>query len=220
MANTDVNFKVNSKCEILIKNKVYKSSIQDIGGDYVGISIPISNGEYAPLNNNDQVTVVYYNENDIYGFNAGIIGRKMDKIPIILLTKPKDIKKIQRRKFFRVNLLKEVQYLKTDKNISDSALERLTRNSKAFTKAFMIDLSGGGFRLKTKEEIKSGDIFIIKIPLDHEDIFVLSNCIRVFKDMDSNLYVSGFSFFNIDAKMQDKIIAYVFGIMREQMKKN
>lgn len=220
MSSTNVNFSINAKCEILIEDKVYKSNIQDVGKDYIGISIPISNGEYAPLNKNDHVTVVYYNENNLYGFNTDVIGRRMDIIPMILLTIPKDIKKIQRRRFFRVNLLRDVQYLKVDKSISESTFNSLVKNSKAFTKALMIDLSGGGFRLKTKEEIKLGDKFIIKISLEHENIFVLSNCMRLFRDMDNNLYVSGFSFFNIDTKIQDKIIAYVFGVMREQMKKN
>lgn len=220
MSGTNVNFSINAKCEILIEDKVYKSNIQDVGKDYIGISIPISNGEYAPLNKNDHVTVVYYNENNLYGFNTDVMGRRMDIIPMILLTIPKDIKKIQRRRFFRVNLLMNVQYLKVDKNISHSTFNSLIKDSKAFTKALMIDLSGGGFKLKTKEEIKSGDRFIIKIALEHENIFVLSNCMRAFRDMDTNLYVSGFSFFNIETKIQDKIIAYIFGVMREQMKKN
>lgn len=220
MDSTNIQFKVNSKCEILIEDKVYKSSIQDLGKDYIGISIPISNGQYAPLNENDKVTVIYYNENNLYGFNTSVMGRKVDIIPIILLKPPKNVKKIQRRKFFRVNLFKDVEYLKVDKNISDITANKLTKDLKAFTKAIMLDLSGGGFRLKTKEAIRATDRFMIKIPLEHEDIFVLSDCIRVFRDTDTNLYVSGFSLFNVDGKVQDKLIAYIFAVMREQMKKS
>lgn len=221
MDSNNVNFNMNSKCEILIDedNSVYKSSIQDMGEDYIGIAIPICEGKYAPLKENEQVTVVYYDKDNLYGFNTNVIGRKRDTIPIILLSVPKSIKKIQRRKFFRVNLLKDVEYLKVDKDLSASTFNKLIKNPKNFTKALMIDLSGGGIRLKTKEEIKSGDRFIIKISLDNEDVFVIDDCIRVYKDLDSNLYVSGFTFVNIDAKVQDKIIAYVFRVMREQMKK-
>ncbi|AJA47903.1 putative glycosyltransferase [Clostridium pasteurianum DSM 525 = ATCC 6013] len=221
MDSSNINFNMNSKCEVFIEedSSVYKSSIQDMGKGYIGISIPVCNGKYAPLSENQQVTVVYYDKNNLYGFNANVIGRKKDKIPIILLSMPEDIKKVQRRKFFRVNLLKEVEYLKADKNISDSTFNELIKNPKNFKKALMIDLSGGGLRLKTKEEIKLGDRFIIKIPLQQEEIFVIDDCVRVYKDTDSNLYVSGFSFVNIDTKVQDKIIAYLFWIMREQMKK-
>lgn len=220
MDSTDVNFNVNSKCEILVDDKVYKSSIQDIGEDYIGISTPIANGKYAPLIRNEQITVIYYDENNLYGFNTSVIGRRMDKIPIILLAMPKDIKKIQRRKFFRVSLLKNVEYLKVDQNISDSTFNRLIKNLEAFNKGLIIDLSGGGLKLKTKEEVKVEDRFIIKIPLEYENVFVISDCIRVFRDINTNLYVSGFSFFNIERNTQDKIIAYIFGIMREQMKKS
>ena len=220
MDSTDVNFNVNSKCEILVDDKVYKSSIQDIGEDYIGISTPIANGKYAPLIRNEQITVIYYDENNLYGFNTSVIGRRMDKIPIILLAMPKDIKKIQRRKFFRVSLLKNVEYLKVDPNISDSTFNRLIKNLEAFNKGLIIDLSGGGLKLKTKEEVKVEDRFIIKIPLEYENVFVISDCIRAFRDINTNLYVSGFSFFNIERNTQDKIIAYIFGIMREQMKKS
>lgn len=220
MDSTDVNFNVNSKCEILVDDKVYKSSIQDIGEDYIGISTAIANGKYAPLIRNEQITVIYYDENNLYGFNTSVIGRRMDKIPIILLAMPKDIKKIQRRKFFRVSLLKNVEYLKVDQNISDSTFNRLIKNLEAFNKGLIIDLSGGGLKLKTKEEVKVEDRFIIKIPLEYENVFVISDCIRVFRDINTNLYVSGFSFFNIERNTQDKIIAYIFGIMREQMKKS
>lgn len=216
----NVNFNVNLKCEILINDKVYKSIIQEATKDYIAISIPVCGSEYAPLNKDEKVTAVYYDENNLYGFNTDVIGRKKDRIPMILLAIPENIKKIQRRRFFRVSLIKDVSYLKVNKNISDSELSRLTMDSKDFKKALMLDLSGGGLKIKTSEKIEVGDSLIIKIPLKKEDIFILSSCIRAFKDMDSNLYVSGFYFLNIDDKTQDKVVAYVFQVMREQMKKS
>ncbi|WP_010236605.1 flagellar brake protein [Clostridium arbusti] len=218
--SVNVNFSINSKCEILINDKVYKSNIQETDKDYIGISIPICRGEYAPLNKDEKVTAVYYDDNNLYGFNTVVIGRKMDRIPMILLAIPENIKKIQRRRFFRVSLIKDVSYLKVNKSISNSEFGSLIKDSKDFKKALMLDLSGGGLRLKTPISFEKGDIIIIRIPFKKEDIFVLCNCIRVFKDMDSNLYVSGFNFFNIDNKTQEKVVAYIFKIMREQMKKS
>lgn len=216
-----MTFKMNSKCEILIDNdnSIYKSTIQDVGDNYIAISIPIANGKYAPLTKNEQVMVIYYSENNLYGFNTNVLDRKKDTVPLIILNMPDSVKKIQRRKFFRINLLKNAFYLKVNENISDSGFNTLIKDIKEFSSGILVDLSGGGLKLKTKNEIKAGDTFIIKIQLHDEDVFILNKCIRVDKEMDSNLYVAGFSFININTKVQDKIIAYVFWLMREQMKK-
>lgn len=218
---SNMTFKINSKCEILIDkdNGIYKSTIQDLGDDYIGITIPVYNGKYAPLNRNERVMVIYYSEDNLYGFDTVVAGRKKDGVPLILLSMPSNIKKIQRRKFFRVSTLKEVMYVKVDKVISESYFNDIVKDTKKFSKGLLSDLSGGGLRLKTKEEIKAGDRFIIKINFEKEDVFLIIECIRSYKDIDNNLYISGFSFVNIDTKVQDKIIAYVFWLMREQMKK-
>ena len=58
----NVKLNVNTKCEILIKGRSFKSNIQDINENFIFISIPVFNGKYADLYQNEEIEVIYYDE--------------------------------------------------------------------------------------------------------------------------------------------------------------
>ena len=108
---TKVDFKINKKLEILVDEKYFNSNIQDITDEYIAISIPINSGEYIPLSKGAIIDVIYYEEENLYKFKSSVIGRKFENIPILLIAKPKEIKKIQRRKYVRVPIISTVKYI-------------------------------------------------------------------------------------------------------------
>ena len=149
-----VDFKLNKKLEILINEKYFNSNIQDITEDYIAISIPSSAGEYVPLSKGSIIDVLYYAEENLYKFKSIIIGRKFENIPILLIAKPEQVKRIQRRRYVRVPLVKTAKYinLKNEPKVNLSTID----DSK-YLKAVLVDLSGGGMRVKVSEKISPND---------------------------------------------------------------
>lgn len=210
-----VDFKLNKKLEILIDEKYFKSNIQDITEDYIAISIPINSGEYLPLSKGDIIEVLYYEEKNLYKFKSSVIGRKFENIPILLILKPKEIKKIQRRKYVRVPLIRNVKYknLKREPRINPSTIDE-----SEYTKAILVDLSGGGMRIKVPEEIKINDFIMVSLTVNKENILIVGKAKRIQKD-DEGRTVCGLSFEFLDNSIREKVIKFTFQLMREQMKK-
>ena len=212
---TKVSFAVNKKLEILVDEKYFSSNIQDITDEYIAISIPINAGEYVPLSKGTSIDVIYYEEENLYKFQSSVIGRKFENIPILLIAKPKEIKKIQRRKYVRVPIITTVKYknLKNEPRINPSTVAQ-----SEYSQAVLVDLSGGGMRIKVSEEIKLSDFLLVSLTIDKEDILIVGQAMRIIKD-DEGRFSCGLSFEFLDNSTRERIIKFIFQLMREQMKK-
>ena len=210
-----VHFKLNKKLEVLIDEKYFNSNIQDITDEYIAISIPINEGEYVPLSKGAIIDVIYYEEENLYKFKASVIGRKFENIPILLIAKPNEIKRIQRRKYVRVPLISKIKY----KNLKgESRTNPSTIDASEYLRALIVDLSGGGMRVKLSEQIKLNDFLLVSLTVNKEDIFIVGQAMRIVKD-DEGRFTCGLSFEFLDSFTREKIIKYIFQLMREQMKK-
>ncbi|WP_125152190.1 flagellar brake protein [Clostridium rectalis] len=212
----NIKFNINRKIEILMEDGVYKSNVQDLERDYIGISIPVKDGQYLPLKTGEKVEGVYYDEKNIYKFYTTVKGRKIDRIMMILLHYPTKFIKIQRRNFVRVPLVINVccGLLNKDldfKNIGDNQIE--------FFDAFSIDMSAGGIKIATERNIKIGDILMITLPLKNEVLTLKCKAVRIDRDFNNNKNLCGLTFMDLENKTREKIIKMLFQIMREQRKK-
>jgi c-di-GMP-binding flagellar brake protein YcgR len=212
---TKVDFKVNKKLELLVDEKYFNSNIQDITEEYIAINIPMSAGQYLPLSNGTTLEVIYYEEENIYKFKSSVIGRRFENIPIILLAQPKEIQKIQRRKYFRIPLISSVKYknLKNNPKTNPSTIK-----DSEYSKALMVDLSGGGMKVKVSQQVKLDDFLLVSLTIDNENVLIVGQAMRVVKD-DEGRYTCGLSFEFLENSTREIIIKYIFQLMREQMKK-
>lgn len=212
---TKIDFKLNKKLEILIGEKYFNSNVQDVTDEYIAISIPINSGEYIPLSKGAIIDVIYYEEENLYKFESSVLGRKFENIPILLIAKPVDIKKIQRRKYVRIPIISSVKYVNL-KNQPRTNPKTLT--SSQYLKAVLVDLSGGGMRVRVTEEVKVNDFLMMSLTVNNEDTFMVGQVMRIVKD-DEGRYYCGLSFEFLDIATRERIIKYIFQLMRDQMKK-
>lgn len=210
-----VDFAINKKLEILVEDKYYNTNIQDLTEDYIAISIPISAGQYVPLSKGAVIDVIYYEEENLYKFKSSIIGRKFENIPILIISKPVEIIKIQRRKYVRVPLINTAKYknLKNQPKIKPSTIDK-----SEYSKAVLVDLSGGGMKVRVSEEIKRDDFVLVDLTVNDDNLFIVGQAKRIVKD-DEGRFLCGLSFEFVDSSTRERIIKYIFQLMREQMKK-
>jgi c-di-GMP-binding flagellar brake protein YcgR len=210
-----VDFEINKKLEILVDEKYFNSNIQDVTEEHIAISIPMNSDQYLPLPKGTIIEVIYYEEENLYKFKSVVIGRKFENIPILLIAKPREIKKIQRRKYVRVSIVNAVKYVNL-KNAPKTDPKAVLNSE--YSKAILLDLSGGGMRVKVSEKIKLNDYLLVSLTVDKEDILIVGQAMRIIKD-DEGRFSCGLSFKFLDDSTRERIIKLIFKLMREQMKK-
>ncbi|CAI3627790.1 MULTISPECIES: PilZ domain-containing protein [Clostridium] len=209
MVNLDL--KVNSRIEVVADEKSYKALIIDIEDDNIKINIPVRNDEYLMLYKDDKIEInSYLDDGKCFNYYCNVISKGKDNNVIYYkLTLPYDVRRIQRRNFFRVNLLEEVTY-KNITNKTEKEIEELPYKS-----GIMIDLSGGGLKVRTKEKLKGNDIIVMRIKMTGIEVKLKGQIVRIEASIDNN-FLYGVKFLDITEMESDKIIRELFEIMRKQ----
>jgi c-di-GMP-binding flagellar brake protein YcgR len=213
----DYKFNVNKKIEVLYEEQVYKSLIQDITDRQIYISIPIKDGNFISIRIGESFEVLYYEEKNVFKFDGIVIGRSTeDNVPLLIIAYPQEIRKIQRREFFRVEIIYFMQYLKMGKKIDGDEIVK-TLDTEKGNKGILLDISGGGMKLKLRDKLKAGDVIVTEIPMECEKIIAMGRVVRCEIDEDEK-YICGVAFKNIDNKTREKIIRFLFDKMRKRSK--
>ena len=215
----NIKFIINSKLEVSWNDGYYKSNIEDVNKQLISISIPIKEGQYIPLRIGEMIEVIYYFENDIYKFYTKVVNRKIDGIPVIEIEYPDKVFKIQRRKFVRVPIVCNVVYSKIGAKQENGNIVKLSPDKVKDFKGIMVDLSGGGMRIKLKEKLNLGDIISVDMPLGEDTLKVKGEIVRVEYDEINKLHVCGMDFKDLEERAREKLIRYIFQIMRDRMRK-
>jgi len=201
-----LDLKINTRTEVIYEKVLYKSTIQDIKKNEIIISIPVGEGIYLTINAGDEIEQYYYDDKgNIFKYTTKILGRLIEKgMPFYRLSLPYNIEKIQRRDFVRVDIVKEITYINA-KNINTSEMK----------KALIIDLSGGGTKIKVKEKLYKDDIILISFSEEDFNLRIKGKIVRVDMTEDKD-YICGVKFIDLEEKIREKIIRLVFTIMRKQ----
>lgn len=209
MVNLDL--RVNSRIEVVADEKSYKALIIDMEDDNIKINIPVRNDEYLMLYKDDKIEInSYLDDGKCFNYYCNVISKGKDNNVIYYkLTLPYDVRRIQRRNFFRVNLLEEVTY-KNITNKTEKEIEELPYKS-----GIMIDLSGGGLKVRTKEKLKGNDIIVMRIKMTGIEVKLKGQIVRIETSIDNN-FLYGVKFLDITEMESDKIIRELFEIMRKQ----
>lgn len=197
------NLNINEVIVIEYEDMVYNCSIQGIAENELLINIPVKDGEFLILENGERLDVKYCSEaGRYYEFEVKIIGReKSDNIPMYKLSLPIDVRRIQRRNYVRVPVLKTVKY----------KLEE----EESWCEATTLDISGGGMKIKARRKFKLNDKLVVKIETSSrvvETEVQIKRCEKV----NTNEYIYGLEFTDINENRRDNIIKDVFLVMRKQ----
>lgn len=202
---------INSRLEVKWGEGIYKTRVQDSNNKNLLISVPVIRGSYLTLKTGEEIELVYYDDKaNIFNFKCKVINRITENgIPFYSTTLPYDVVKIQRRNYVRVEtvqVIKEIRkYDVKTKNVE---------GNKIFN-ALLLDLSGGGMRIKIKERLYEGDIIIAKIGNGDGELPIKGRVVRI-DISDDRKYIYGISFLELDSRTREQIIGTVFRIMRRQ----
>lgn len=185
--------------------RVWVSQLELKKGDFLYISMPISKGYTVPLRPGSVVKIVFVKEKNTYSFKAEVIENIWSKIPKIKIALKSPLKKIQRRKYYRLSTLIPTEFY----------LEKQENNKHT---GVIENISGGGLLLAASLDLKFGDIIKLKLDLKNYGVLNLKGkVVRKAKNEKSLKYnyLYGIYFMDINEKNRDIIIKYIFEEQRK-----
>ncbi len=172
------------------------------------LAVPIRKGELVPFRIGSKLRVAFSTKDNTYAFNSVVTNRHREPIPVLIVTKPEELIKIQRRSYFRLPVNLEVIF-----NILPDMMEY---------KGMTLDISGGGILLLTKTDLRAGQKLNLSINLPGRNaIHCEAKVVRILQKArtasEDNKVAINFS--EINEAKRDKIFAYIFEKQREWIQK-
>lgn len=203
--------KVNDRIEVINDEKPYKALIIDVQDDFLQINVPVYDGDYLMLHSKEIIEVnSYLEDGGCFNFNAEVISRgKEGNIIYYRLSKPFNIKKIQRRNFFRVSLTDNINFKKIT-SVNEEDFDNIP-----YKRGLMVDLSAGGLKLKTGENIKNDDLLLVKLQINEVELELKCDIVRIENTADKER-LCGLRFLEISSAQSELIVRELFKIIRRQ----
>ena len=222
--------------------KVYYSLLVDIDqDDRLTVTMPIEAGKLIPLSVGDRYWLVFYTHSGIYQAKASIVAReKQGNIHVMILRTLTELERIQRRQFYRIECVMDVEYrimddaeaagyeilrTKSYKTIEDrlKVKKMLVPSGNEWHKGIAIDISGGGMRFNTKVNHENPEYLELRFLLISgnvtKNIVTPARVIRyapVPKLQDTNEF--RVEYVEIPTKQREDIVQYVFNEDRNRRK--
>lgn len=180
------------------------------------IADPIFEGDIYQINQGTLIIVYVANKFDYYKFKAKVLERTIrDGFRLLKIQKWGDIEKIQRRQFFRFECILPIKYRVISSSNSQDSIEA------RFIEVITKDISGGGIRIRVKEELNLKELVECELILGGKKIEFSGEIVRKIqcKFEGKYKYELGVMMKEIADQDREAIIQYIFNAQRELRKK-
>lgn len=216
--------KIDITCLHQNNGKVYKSSVFDFLGDAVmEIGMPTEGGKMVLFQVGFECTMVFYTQKGLYACEGRVLDRyKKDDFYMLSVKLISVPKKYQRRDFYRVSIGIDFNYYPITKEVSEmetteALFEEITDPKYIPEKksAHTLDISGGGVKFLSNEDLEAGAFILTVIRLTNEKVdqtlYLVTEivaCERMENAPDKKVVRAKFHF--KDLKDRDLIVRFVF----------
>jgi c-di-GMP-binding flagellar brake protein YcgR len=182
------------------------------------IAAPILEGAIYNIHIGALMNVYFILDGELYKLKARVMERKrIDNIALLGMKILGDIERIQRRQFFRFEYSLPFKYriVEEPNNSNDSKTDK-------YSMAITRDLGGGGLCILIEEKIDEGIVVEGELELSEKEKAKFSGkIIRVSKRESEGKYNydAAIEFYQIDNKVRETIIKYIFEQQRKLRKK-
>ena len=223
--------------------RLYNSQLLDFVDDYnINIAVPIESGHLIPLEIGGRFELRFITGGGIYACKGEITNRfKQNTLYYLAVRLVSDLLKDQRRQYFRLEKVGPIRYhklideekkilvmLATNKFESDVERRNLIIRLKTIEPeeqdGVMANISGGGLKFHSDEELAKGDFIRISLYLDDAEPAPLDLFAKVIASVslpDRNLKNEHrVEFINVSKELREKIVKYIFNEERRQRQKD
>ncbi|MBQ2472870.1 MAG: flagellar brake domain-containing protein [Lachnospira sp.] len=192
--------------------------------DELVCAMPIFEGRIIPLEVNSEYDAFFYTSKGIYKAAVSITRRAKERniytVNLKLLSNPE---KFQRREYYRLGCTIEVQYSLFNEEETQYFLRhsKLPNNLQANpVKAIIVDISGGGVRVFTQEQLNTGSFIMLNFQLfisgKLKQFNVAGKIVMSLESPNvSDIYDTRIEFKRIADNERSEIVKYIFEQQRQ-----
>ncbi|AEM78796.1 flagellar brake protein [Thermoanaerobacter wiegelii] len=203
-----INLQPGQKLRLGLNNgqNMYSSQVQDISKNgTILIDTPVYSGHLVPVRIGSIVQIIYFTKQGLFTFYAKVLNRFSGKLALLEIMPISSVERLQRRQYFRLEKVIPFTY-----TISGGEEDKVY-------KGLIQDISGGGLRCKVDKKVEVGTIINCVFTLDQE-ITVSGKVVR-YEELLEKGYEIGLCYVDIDEKVREKIISYIFEEQRKSRQK-
>lgn len=195
--------------------KCYQSSIYDVHEDgSIDIYMPTQKGKMILLSQGAKFDIYFYVPGTMYKSTVTITDRfKNNNIYLVKLELTSEIKKNQRRQYYRLECALELRFRKL--TVEEAAMivhEKpfVMDETVEFEKSVLVDISGGGLRFLSPLRYSVGDFIINQFTLNTE--YTAIGRILNARPVENRINVFEYrvEFINLDNKTREAIVRFIF----------
>ena len=209
--------------------KVYHSKVCEIlSEDRMEITMPIEKGKLLLLQVDSEYDLYFYTENGLYQCFARVVDRyKSNNVYIILVELTSNLRKQQRREYYRFSCALEMDTRKLSEAELQNALhsERSVKSqTEKLNKGVIVDISGGGLRfiVEQKYDVDSLVVCVYRLLIEgqHKEYNLVGKVLSV-KELENRqgVFEHRVQYVNINTEEQEEIIRYIFQEERKHRRK-
>lgn len=202
----------------------YVSQILDFKEGELIAAMPIYEGHIIPLEVGGILETYFYTERGIFRSDCCVTGRgKEENIYVMSLERTTELKKFQRRQFYRlpcsiealVRPLHAVDVMQYSKTKVFPVMEEAVDE-----KGMIVDISGGGVRIMSGEKFEKNDFVMLRFPIEMNIgtrwIQTMGRVVASYQSQNrSDLYDNRVQFKEIRRELRESIVKYIFEQQRK-----
>jgi len=213
-----VNQRVDLEAVVRGQREVYPSRIESFNEHGIVLAAPLRGGVLEPVRIGDTVKVTIATRDRLYAFETSVLNRQEGRIPYLIVEWPTELQTANRRAYFRLDVLLNMDYAILDPE--DSSAELAVPANRGLVK----NLSACGLLAWVDDESKllHGSRLLIDIHLPETTTgTIIARVVRkepIPEDPRHRVAI-GLEIEDISPTFQDQIIQYLFQQQRERRSK-
>ncbi len=222
-----------------IEDTSYNSSVLHVISEKeMTVTVPLYSNTILSMGVNDLFTVCFFTKSGIYKSKCVVLSKGHDgNVATVNIRLISGLERNQRREYYRLDCRINLTWAKLNENqeklyvdlknaVTDARRrlikEQLKMEEITFSKALMMDISGGGMRFNSTALLEKDDVLVLMpdIPEITGAVPYLIGKVVLTRPLESKnaSYENKIKFINISSEEREKIITYIFAVEREKMR--
>jgi c-di-GMP-binding flagellar brake protein YcgR len=179
---------------------------------FMDVLIPIHNKRIVYIRPDTVLAVSIPKGEAVYEIKATIHEKLFGRIPLLKLQVFPEVNKIQRRNFYRLKLMRDIEV-----RLVEDFKERIYGER---FKGNLHDISAGGVLLSFKKELQENDNLELTLDLNGKKLIVFGVVVRRTLSANSTTeYIYGIKYYRISEYERNEIMKFIFEEQRKLIKK-
>ena len=200
--------------------KTLRTRIFDIvSDDVIKVTIPTVQGKLQLIETDGEYDVYFYTSNGLYQCTCTVKDRyRSNAVPIMELELQSNLRRYQRREYYRLNCMLEMRCHAFDEEETDEYIKTGNYSTATGLKgpnAVMVDISGGGARFVSVDSYEVGALILFRFSLKqatgNKEYSIVGRVVysEVMENMGGK-YENRAQFVDIENTERESIIKYIF----------